>query len=529
VRGDGLVMAERALASLVEDPQRLDRARTRFSDSPPSYKSHQSHNSTRSQSPNPPSEEQRRREERRVQLRLERWASLPYEQFEAQHREEEERIYEAHENRTRRLHAGTNIYQLAYENVKKRWVEQGIWNDKWNKTALGRWKHEEPLELESELETDTEAGPQSSLFTIFPQPKPRRPISDEEKRRRIAERRATLEREREASRPFYQFIYQVSKERERIQDESGSGKAITTTTASADINTRAYENVNNTWIKRGIWNRNWGILPGMSWKHEEPLEEETADGPATVQANLLGNSSHEVGGASIITMNGAPLRYISGRSVANLLESGIFMRNPPTAESNNRQGCNVIIDSQQEPSADVNSPGLENGDVEYSPSESNSAPPRRGKRLPRPTAGQAARPSRRRPPHGNGQTQPVASASLGPVHLSKVSKTPIKKRPGPRRRPNASEEVPSGDPPLLAGPDITEPLLQSASMLPRRSKRLQRPESSMAKDPGGIASTDSLKGISRSRLKRNVAGNSKSVSSAKPQGISKRQGSRTTR
>ncbi|KAF2188142.1 hypothetical protein K469DRAFT_724733 [Zopfia rhizophila CBS 207.26] len=384
VRGDGLVMADRALASLVEDPQR--------------------HNSTRSQSPNPP---------------------------------KEERIYEAHENRTRRLHAGTNIYQLAYENVKKRWVEQGIWNDKWNKTASGRWKHEEPLELESESETDTEAGPQS----------------DEEKRRRIAERRVTLEREREASRPFYQSVYQVSKERERIQYESGSGKAITTTTASADINTRAYENVNNTWIKRGIWNRNWGILPGMSWKHEEPLEEETADGPATVQANLLGNSSHEVEGAPIITMNGAPLRYISGRSVANLSESGIFMRNPPAAESNNRQGY-------------VDSPGLENGDAEYSPLESNSAPPRR-----------------------------VASASLGPVHLSKVSKTPLKKRPGPRRRPNASE-VPSGDPLLLTRPDITELLLQSASMPSRRSKRLQQLESSMAKDLGGIASTDSLKGIS---------------------------------
>ncbi|KAF4618051.1 hypothetical protein G7Y89_g14997 [Cudoniella acicularis] len=31
-------------------------------------------------------------------------------------------------------------------------------------------------------------------------------------------------REREASRPYHQFVYQMSKERERIQDESTSGE-----------------------------------------------------------------------------------------------------------------------------------------------------------------------------------------------------------------------------------------------------------------------------------------------------------------
>ena len=46
----------------------------------------------------------------------------------------------------------------ASETVRKRWDEQGIWNDKWNPFAYGRWKHEEPLELESESETDLEVG-----------------------------------------------------------------------------------------------------------------------------------------------------------------------------------------------------------------------------------------------------------------------------------------------------------------------------------------------------------------------------------
>ena len=68
IRGDGLLIASRSLAVLAEDPERLHRARERYSDFPPSYVSHQSHNSTRSQSPDPPSEEQNRREEQQVQL-----------------------------------------------------------------------------------------------------------------------------------------------------------------------------------------------------------------------------------------------------------------------------------------------------------------------------------------------------------------------------------------------------------------------------------------------------------------------------
>ena len=107
------------------------------------------------------------------------------------------------------------------ETVKKRWVEQGIWNNKWNQFAYGRWKHEEPLELESESRRTRKQDPHLPFFPFppKPQPKPRRAKSDDEKRR-IAERRVIREREREASRPYHQFVYQISKERERIQEES---------------------------------------------------------------------------------------------------------------------------------------------------------------------------------------------------------------------------------------------------------------------------------------------------------------------
>ncbi|KAN0073554.1 hypothetical protein V8E54_008774 [Elaphomyces granulatus] len=282
LRGDGLARAQRALAGLEGDPLRLDRERQRFSHSPPPYTSNPSGTTTRSASPIPPSEE--RRQQRRMQLAGEHEASEPRKQFSAQVDEERRRIWNADPSTSWRELTLADLYTFkeeASETVKKRWVEQGIWNDKWNKFAFGRWKHEELLELESESETDSKAG-------LSP-PKPRRPKSDDEKRR-TAERRVIREREREASRPYHQFVYQISKERERIQ-ESANGEGADT----ADINTRAYENVKNTWTKRGIWNKRWGVLPGMSWKHEQPFEEmvreEMGDDP--VPANPLVNGSHD--------------------------------------------------------------------------------------------------------------------------------------------------------------------------------------------------------------------------------------------
>jgi hypothetical protein len=191
-----------------------------------------------------------------MQLAQEHEASEPDIQFSAQVDEERRRIWNTDPRTSGSELTFADLYifrEEACEAVKKRWVEQGIWNDKWNYFTIGRWKHEEPLELESESETDTEAESPRPSFGLIgvpqkpTQPKPRRPKSDDEKRR-IAGRRVVREREREASRPYHQFVYQISTERERIQEESRSGEGADT----ADINTRAYENVKNTWTKRGM-------------------------------------------------------------------------------------------------------------------------------------------------------------------------------------------------------------------------------------------------------------------------------------
>lgn len=135
----------------------------------------------------------------------------------------------------------------------------------------------------------------------------------------------------------------------------------------------------------------------MSLEHEEPLDNETADGPAP-QANPVENGSHEVDEAPIIAMNGAPLRNIFGHPS----ESGIFIRNPYPVESIHREASGAMNTSQQGPSADIGSARLGNGDTERSPSALNPPQLRKGKRLFRPTTGQAPRPNRRKPSNKEG-------------------------------------------------------------------------------------------------------------------------------
>jgi len=192
---------------------------------------------------------------------------------------------------------------------------------------------------------------------------------------------------------------------------------------------------------------------------------------------------------------------------------------PSPVESNHRQASGAL-----------NSSGLENGNAERSSSTSNSPPPSSSKRVLRPTTGQALLPSKGKASHKDGRPQPAASASLGPVHSSKVSKAAVKKKPRPQRRLSISPNVSSDGLPLSSGVDTAEPQPSPPldRVAPRRSKRIQPPVSSVAKDPAKTASTDPSKRAVRSQ-QRKVASTLKTRSSAKPQGVSKRQPAKTTR
>ncbi|KAI4131449.1 MAG: hypothetical protein LQ338_001191 [Usnochroma carphineum] len=560
IRGDGLY---RARAALFEDPERLDRARARFSQSPPSYRSHLSRNSTLSQSPNAPNEETKRREEREYLLKGQHSASMAWAQLKAQESEEIDRILEADDIRIRRFPVGRDFCELAHEIVKERWLEQGIWNEQWEKKNVWWWKHEEPLEPESESETDPEAEVEP-IFFPRPTPKPRRRKNDEELQR-IAERRPVREREREASRPFHQFVYQVSKEREWIQDVINAPKSFyiksshlnTQTVLRAlaksgwptnesdartdipdppDVNAMAYETVKKAWIKRGIWNKKWGILPGSSWKHEHPLEEmlreEMDDDAPPIQADELGGDrcgleeasprsiseslppaepNHEVSGL----LDTSQPRLIAA-IVSNAVESGDYgfgggpIQNPfrflSPAVSIHRPESSRINSSPQAPPSAVDPPRLPNDDVNHSSAASHLRSHRKESQEDlRSRPGRKRRRGNRELSREVGQSPQKESNGLGPIHSLKVSKARRKSGSNPQRRPKASKSRPDAGQ-ALADLDVPASPPGSSPLRPRRSRRLQEAERKMAPSLADIAAANPRDGGSRSRLRRTRAG-----------------------
>ena len=252
LREDGLASIQRALDRLEGEPIRIDWARRWDGPSSPPC-SWDSGTTTRPPTPELSShellEQQRKEEEytRRQKPLRDRLASIPRAQFRAQVDQETDRILNANPctDPTELIYRGGREEIQAIYMVRNRWVEQGIWKDTWDEMSndwgldTKYWKREDLLELESESETRNVTEVQFEPVELFGVPqkllqlKPRRPNSDDEKRH-IAERQVVLERERQASRPYHQFVYQVSKERERIQDEMRSGE-------DADVDIAGYQ------------------------------------------------------------------------------------------------------------------------------------------------------------------------------------------------------------------------------------------------------------------------------------------------
>ena len=311
------------------------------------------------------------------------------------------------------------------------------------------------------------------------------------------------EREREASRPFHQFIYQVSKERERIQSESGPIPLH-----SADINTKAYENVKTTWMKRSIWNTRWGVLPGMSWKHEQSIEDMLAEemGPEPPQVNPEDDDSRRVEEERPVfrPLFGPP-------SNVNLFEHLL------PADLNHGPISGVPNVSQQEMPAVPNAAGLQDGSADHlslAPNLRRSLAVSRQDA--RSTTGQRSRGGERAPSSSDGRVRPTAATALGPIHPARVSKSTRRKELGPQGRGNASNLRPNAQSSRPELPPVPAP------EQPRRSSRLQEVKSKASTDPAAVASADLGNGTSLSRLRKTTAGSRKSSSSSKPKGVSKR-------
>lgn len=260
--GVSLTQVFESLQRLQDDPDCLAYERQMYNHSPPAYQS--------AATTQPPSLSQHPKylsqAEIEMQRRSERLKAIPYNQFDYQWRREHDRILEQIRRRWERrkptlpYRMGVDLVENAKENVKNRWIEQGIWNDEWNAQGPGaHWKHEkipEPL---------PEPGP--PIMSLFG------PIIDSRPRQSKEEYEEVLlahQRDTAVSRPYHQFVYQISKEREWIEDELNHG--------DFDIDAKAYQDVKSSWIKQGIWDPRWGDMPGMTWIHEEP-----DPGPAETQ------------------------------------------------------------------------------------------------------------------------------------------------------------------------------------------------------------------------------------------------------
>lgn len=185
----------------------------------------------------------------------------------------------------------------AQNNVRSRWVEQGIWKSEWGPAwpkgtkpsdlrtwplpkgpePYGGWGHEEEPEREPTPELELARSPEDNCTSLgdFLREQLKayaKRLATDSKRDVTEEPATTSERDTSASRPYRQFLYQVSKECEWIKDELQHQESA----GSVDIEAKAYENVKKIWIKDEIWNSKWGELPGMTWMHEEPYEEAEA-------------------------------------------------------------------------------------------------------------------------------------------------------------------------------------------------------------------------------------------------------------
>lgn len=294
--GDGVMKLHQALMELSEG--QIARDRERFSLSPSPCASELSETTTSSPSPEPFNGEDRERFQWRRQLLREHAASKPRRQFKDQRDDEALRLWR-NDNPTSAeildsigdiggldidgLNIKRQYKKVAGDAVKARWIDQGIWMKGFEYTATGkfksgeRWGHEGQSEEESPMESlihtltssvheDTQTNPEY----IDPHGSPMKSSTRLSTSKSHKSTQANTEGfESEASLPISQFFYQVCEELQRMLN------AIDDNVASpADISTTAYEVIKKRWIKRGIWNEKWRIIPGMAWKHKFPLSEE---------------------------------------------------------------------------------------------------------------------------------------------------------------------------------------------------------------------------------------------------------------
>lgn len=261
--------------------------------------------------------------------RLKRWEArykaTPLTQFKMQAKREKDRLFhqvsDARYGRRQTLpwDRSSDLRANSENNVRQRWVEQGIWGEEWGPafpeeshpmdkrrrgkkmdgpfygayhssadkySTSSRWGHDDFCEqLESDRAPKPAPGPGFHFRSRAPDPeelpKPHqfaKYIQGPDGPVKLGSSRRPTVRDPEASRPCHQFAYQVRKEREWIKDEM----SYKSPGAVLDLDSLAYQSVKDSWQKDGVWNPKWVDLPGTKWLYEELQEEEATEDPTTL-------------------------------------------------------------------------------------------------------------------------------------------------------------------------------------------------------------------------------------------------------
>jgi hypothetical protein len=280
-----------ALLALADNPDALDRARGRFSDAPPSYRSQES---TALASPSLPEETEQELEQTKWELIQAHCASLPHYQFNLQVRTEYERMKLQSDWRGRKKPEHVDLYTFAEETILEDWKRQGICRKEWNGSSVlkGRWKHEEPPDLDSESESDVEEYLHPENMGALMAVQRAELEADASSEPRPLRSRVIRQHNRQMSRPYHQFLWQISIELKFLEFKlrnpgprwtvSDNGQAVIDASAPEvpdgspyslppDLNSIAYENVLQRWKDQHLFLIEWGPMPGFTWLHETPL------------------------------------------------------------------------------------------------------------------------------------------------------------------------------------------------------------------------------------------------------------------
>lgn len=137
-------------------------------------------------------------------------ASLPFFQFEDQVKELIDRWSYDHgpSSDIRRMPKDINVYQLAVETTKERWVDQGIWDETWKDEGVWYWKHDimrrkfVDMSIKAPIPFTKLINMETWKVVDFSQ--------------RVNLRDPHPSPENYAARPIHQFLYQMSLERAYI-------------------------------------------------------------------------------------------------------------------------------------------------------------------------------------------------------------------------------------------------------------------------------------------------------------------------